>query len=153
DVIGSTPTRMESLGDDGLAQHHLCCPVIGPRRSNHVLFDHRAPEIVRAIMQPEPANIQALSKPRNLHVRYVVQVEACYRKPSDILVAGNPVRESLADGSVVGLERPWNERHKSGLRVLKLAQPLQMHQPVIARLSVPEHHRGRSRYSEAMRHP
>src|SRR4029078_2385656 len=60
------------------------------------------------------------------------------------------VGETLADRSVVRLERPRDERDEARIPILELPEPLEMHQALIARLTVAKHHRRSSRNAKRM---
>src|SRR6185369_17736058 len=100
--------------------------MIGSRRRDDILFNHRAAQIVRAVVQALPADIKTLSQPRRLNVRNTVEIQAADGKPSKIFIAGNPIGKALADRGVVRLQRPRNKRDESRVALLKLAQPLEM---------------------------
>src|SRR5215813_3437048 len=121
-------------------------------RGDHVLFYHCAAKIVCAVMQSLSPNIQTLRQPGRLNIRYVVEIQPTNRKPSQVLIARNAIRKSFADRSVVWLKRPRDKRYKTRIPILKLTQPLKVHEAMIASLSHPKHHRRGCRYSKRMRH-
>src|SRR6185295_2970035 len=108
-VIRSAFHRCEPLPDYRFAKHHLCSSVIRSCRRDHVLFNHRAAQIVCAVVQTLPPDIQALSQPRRLHVWNVSEIESPDREPPQVLITRNAIRKPLADRRVVWLKRPRNE--------------------------------------------
>src|SRR5687767_12725350 len=80
------------------------------RGTNHVLFDHDAPEIVRAVLEGHLPNVQALRNPGTLHTGNVVQINAAERLGAKIFV--RPDGRAL-ENRVVWLKCPADESGES----------------------------------------
>src|ERR1051326_2535028 len=108
-VVRPALHRFKTFGYDRLAKHHFSCPVIRSGWSDYVFFDHRAAQIICAVVQSLPTDIETLSQPRSLDVGNVRKVQPTDRQPPQIIITRDTIRESLADGRVVRLKRPGNK--------------------------------------------
>src|SRR5690606_30892015 len=88
-------------------QNGLDIDLVGcPCRGDNVLFDHRAAEIVAAVLKRQLADLRSHGHPGRLNVLNVVQYDPADRHSLKVL----PWSLSLPlQIRVVRLERPWNE--------------------------------------------
>src|ERR1051325_2974475 len=111
----------------------------GAGLADHVLFDHDAAEIVRAILQRDLSNLRPLGDPGALDVGNVIEVNARQRLGPEVFVG--------ADGGgpefgVLGLKRPGDERGETLAAVLLRPHSLEVFNAFLDRFDVAEHHGG-----------
>src|SRR5208337_4474397 len=115
----------------------------GARRGDDVLLDHQASHVVGTEVQAKLADLGALGHPRRLDVRHVVEVEPRDRLGLEVLEG--PRRGHAGHVGVIGLKHPGDEGREAPSLILKLANPLEVLDPVCHGLDMTEHHgRGRS---------
>ena len=74
---------------------------------HHVLLNHDAAEVVRAVFQRDLADLESLRDPGALYIRNIVQVNPAQRLHPQIFVRADRRRFELR---VLRLERPGDER-------------------------------------------
>ena len=106
---------------------------------HHVFLDHDAAKVVRAKLQRDLADFQALRDPRALDVREVVEVDAAQRLRAQVFVRAHGGRLELG---VLRLEGPADEGRKALGLILLPAQSFEVFNAVFHGFHVAKHHRG-----------
>src|ERR1039458_4329149 len=141
--------RREARVLDELEHRRLTHLVVRARGSHDVLLDHDRAEVVGAERRRDAADLRALREPRALHVRHVVEVEACDRERAQVVVAARRLDRAV-HRRVLLLEGPGDESGEAldtfgERRILRAAHDVEMLQALLVRLPPPPPHWGAPR--------
>jgi len=128
--------------------HFLAGEAVGyARRPDHILLEHYTSQVIGAEMKGNLTHFGALSNPRTLDVRNIVEKDAAHGESAEIIEGAG---SSLSEIGVGRLEGPGDEGKESPGFVLKVPDTPEMFNAVPAAFSRAEHHGRRSRNTSGM---
>src|SRR5689334_17220993 len=117
-------------------------------RRDDVLLDHDRAHVVGPERERDLADLHALRHPRRLDVLDVVEVDPAHSLHQQVVEARRRPGHLRGKRGVVGLVRPRDERAEAVHLVLQLADAAHVLDPLLERLDVAPHHRGRGAHAE-----
>src|SRR6266851_2280166 len=136
---------------DNPSQLFLGRAVSHPGGANHVFFEHHRTHIVPAKTQTHLADFESLRDPARLHVEEVREIKSRDGEDLQVIDRRGFVPVPSAQGSVLRLKAPRDERREPARFLLQFVEALEVVDAVLIILSHAKHHGRGGAHADLMR--
>ena len=141
---------LEACVADDAAEFFFSGAVRGSGGADYVFFEHDGAYVVASEAEAELEDFESLGDPAGLDVFDVVEIEAGDCQNFEVVDGGGLVPAASAEGGVMRLEAPGDERGESAGFFLEAADDFEVIHALVEGFVDAEHHGGGGTHAELM---